>query len=136
VTWDDHQLGQRLTLAGLTLTTGPIVPGAPVELRLAGELKEPDAGLLARLTAEGTLAADGGLRRLALAPFTLHLADIETAGGLIGKLDLAARRRGPGRAALPCRRPGASGGASGEAVRRADRRRATARAELDLEARP
>jgi AsmA protein len=98
--WQDRQSGLHLAFDGLSLSTGPVVPGAAVDFRLAGPVRGagmPLAGDLV-LTARAAPAEDGA--QITLDPFELRLegparvGGLDAAGSLAGRLDaeLAARR--------------------------------------------
>lgn len=100
VSWDDRQAGTGLVLRGLSLSTGLVSQGSPVDLKLSGDVAEAGTGLSARMALSSTLTASADGRTLTLAPFELRLERLAPADGLNAQgvlkgslqADLVARR--------------------------------------------
>jgi AsmA protein len=88
VTWDDRQTGGRLELGALEISTGPLSPGAPLDLRLTGSVIDGEGRATAGLRAEARLLAAPGGRALRLEPLKLGLAGLKPIDDLEAKLDL------------------------------------------------
>ncbi|MEW5825107.1 MAG: AsmA family protein [Pseudomonadota bacterium] len=87
----DAQGGQEVRLEGLDLSTGPLVPGEPVALHSAGELRLAGPGLRARFELDSRAGFDPASTRLELGASTLKLLLTgEGGGGLPTRLELTA----------------------------------------------
>ncbi|GMQ76783.1 MAG: AsmA family protein [Gammaproteobacteria bacterium] len=58
LSWDDASRGQRFEINNLSIQTGAIRTGEPVDLKLALDLQMGDPAISGRVTAEGTLGYD------------------------------------------------------------------------------
>jgi AsmA protein len=82
VSWDDRAAGQKVTVADLSLETGPVVLGQPMDLRLGFKVDEHKQALSARVELQGRVTPAQGGQRLQVEPFELRLQDLSTAAGL------------------------------------------------------
>ncbi len=86
--------GQGLVVEELTLTTGPVVPGEPVEVDLSARIKGYDTGTEVPVVAAATLAADSTPRRFLLDPLTVRVEAHRVTDGIEAEGDLSARLEG------------------------------------------
>jgi AsmA protein len=93
IDWDDRQTGAHLVFGDMSLSTGPVSLGEPVDIRLASHIAEEAWGIAGGLILLGQATLATGGNRLTLAPFQLRLEDLTTvpglaaAGSLTGELE-------------------------------------------------
>ena len=77
LSWDDVSRGQRFEIKNLSIQSGAISAGRPVDLKLALDLQVADPAISGRVTAEGTLGYDQDRRIVRVNDFAV---DSEFAG--------------------------------------------------------
>jgi AsmA protein len=82
IDWEDRRLGTHLVFRDLSLASGPVSPGEPVDIRLASDIAVADWGVSAGLVLTGRATLAPGAGSLSLAPFELRLEDLAMARGL------------------------------------------------------
>jgi AsmA protein len=90
VSWDDRRARQHLVVKDLSLATGRLVPGSPVDLKLAFRVSQPTPAMSARVSLATRLQVGAGLQSVDLHPFQLRLDGLRGAGGLSGEAELRA----------------------------------------------
>ncbi len=67
LTWDDRQAGQRYALQNVSLTTGAIGGGRPVDLQLGFDVESAKPQLAGRVELAGRVTADQAAQRVSIA---------------------------------------------------------------------
>jgi len=72
LSWDDASRGQRFEIDNLSIQTGAIIAGEPVDLKLALDLQVGDPAISGHIAAEGTLHYDQARQTVHLKGFDLE----------------------------------------------------------------
>lgn len=83
VSWDDRREGRQVVIQDLSLETGTLVPGQPLEVRLAFAVDNQAPKLSGRIQLAGTVTLGDDRRQLIVQPFELRLLEMKTADGLV-----------------------------------------------------
>jgi AsmA protein len=94
VDWEDQRTAQRFSVDKLDVTSGTVIPGQPMDLKLSGEALKADSGILARFTGTGTVTLDADLHRLAVEPLEVRIDHLQTAEGLSATAKISAKLKG------------------------------------------
>ncbi|HEY5791511.1 MAG TPA: AsmA family protein [Gammaproteobacteria bacterium] len=73
LTWDDRQAEQRFAVQNVTLTTGPIGSGRPVDLQLGVDVSSTQPQLAGRIELSGKVSADHQAHKMTVAGADLKL---------------------------------------------------------------
>lgn len=68
INWQDDSTGQSYQVHNFQLNSGAIIPGDPVDLSLALDLKSSEPQMTARLTLDGTVEVDDAITKLTVLP--------------------------------------------------------------------
>jgi AsmA protein len=82
VSWTDRAAGQSYAVERLSLQTGSIRPGEPVDVDLSMEVQSEAPRLAGRVVLTGRLELSEDMGRLAVSPMELRLEDFEGEDGL------------------------------------------------------
>ena len=82
LSWNDASSGQRFKIGNLTVQTGAISAGEPVDLKLALDVQAGESDVSRHITVEGKLDYDAGNKSLLVEDLQLAAEDVKITGRL------------------------------------------------------
>ena len=82
LSWNDASSGQRFKIGNLTVQTGAISTGEPVELKLALDVQMGDSGVSGHISVGGKLDYDAGNKTLLVEDLQLEVEEMNLTGKL------------------------------------------------------
>ncbi len=82
LSWNDASSGQRFEIGNLTVQTGAISTGEPVDLKLALDVQVGDSGVSGHISAGGKIDYDAGNKALLVEDLQLEVEDMKLTGRL------------------------------------------------------
>ncbi len=80
LSWNDASSGQHFKIANLSIQTGAISAGEPVDLTLALDVQAGDSDVSRHITVEGTLGYDAGNKSLLVEDLQFEAEDLKITG--------------------------------------------------------
>ena len=80
LSWNDARSGQRFKIGNLTIQTGAISAGEPVDLKLALDVQVGDSDVSRHITVEGKLDYDAGNKSLLVEDLQFEAEDVKVTG--------------------------------------------------------
>lgn len=90
VSWDDRQGGQKVVVQDISLETGTVVPGEPLDVRLNFAVVNDAPKLTGRVELTGTVTATQDGQQVTVEPLELRLTEMKMADGLTANAVLKA----------------------------------------------